>query len=603
MRAFFWRFALPLVSVAGRGSRFYRPVTASEISVRFNPGHYVGLQQNSAGTGTRDSAELRAVDVTRINAIRAESAVVGVNIKKFWHYFEGPTEGDYSRAYDMIDAYLAMCTDGSLPKKRLLISIWPVVFSSTTTNIFPEYYTNYVATNYGYIARLWEATDMSKVIALHKAITDRYASNPYFEGIETTETAIAFDSTPSGFSNANVLTQFKRLASEYRTNAPTCALIVGLNYLGSNSQTIELIEHCRDWHVVMGGPDTWGIDWITDGTRSLQGDVLYRGESYNGSDPYTDYRGTVIWKNEIQNPEIGGHLTDGAGEHAPFTCADLYNTAYNINEAGYMLWEYNYGYGGDDQKWSTGQLPFIRANPNMRTHDPYNGVAVPVDPPGTGGTIEHVSTGTVVEADNASVSPGFGSTAQADDIPIVIASLTTGTTGRTLACAGYTTIASYGGSSQQPVYIFAKVAAASEANATVTVAGGSSGDVVQAVGLLLRGARADTGTLLHVSASKATTSANSSKAIDTPALTITEDGCFVLEVVNYQLNCTALSAPSGFTQSVFSSTTTGTNQTLAVNKQLQTTATNIAATTGGITITGQATGVTARVLAVALRAA
>lgn len=592
---------MPLVSIAARGNRLYIPVTESAISVRFNPGHWIGLQQNSAGTGTRDSAELRAVDVTRINAIRAESSIVGVNIKKFWHYFEGPTEGDYSRAFDMIDAYLAMCTDGALPKKRLLVTVWPVVFAVTTTDIFPEYYTDYVATNYGYISRLWEATTMSKIIALYKAITDRYASNPYFEGIETTETAIDFPSDPSGFSNANVLTQFKRCVSEYRTNAPTCAFICAINYLGTNSQTVELIEHCRHWHAVMGGPDTWGIDWINDGTRSLQADGLYRGEGYNGQGPYTDYRGTVIWKNEIQNPEIGGYMTDGTGEHAPFTCADLYNTAYNINEAGYMIWEYNYGYGGDDQKWSSGQLPFIRANPNMRTNDPYNGVAGDVEPPGTGQTINHVSTGTVVEADNASVSPGFGSTAQADDIAIVIATLTTGTTGRTLACADYTTLASYGGSSQQPVYIFATVAAASEANPTVTVVGGASGDVVQAVGLLLRGARTDTGTLLHVSGSKATTSASSSKAIDTPALTITEDGCFILEVVNYQLNSTALSTPSGFTQSVFSSTTTGSNQTLAVNKQLQTTATNIAAST--ITISGQATGVTARVLSVAIRPA
>lgn len=217
--------------------------------------------------------------------------------------------------------------------------------------------------------------------------------------------------------------------------------------------------------------------------------------------------------------------------------------------------------------------------------------------------LTYVGNGTTVEADNATVTPDFGSTAQASDIALAFGAIRTGTTGRTLSASGYSTIASYGGSGQQPMYLFGKVAAASEAAPSVVPAGGAAGDVVQAVGILLRGAMTNLASIVHSSA----TSSNSSSAstpINTPALTITEDNCLVLVLVTYQLDATSFGAfdPAAGTweQKVFTSTTTGGNQAIAVYVSEQTTAASLSAST--ISISGQATGVTARVLAVALRA-
>lgn len=384
-----------LLGVGGGG--MFRTAIPPVNTVRFDPGHYMGLQQStydpisdSNPSGLRDSFHsgsgtwpARNVDSARIAAMRAlggpSVGFMGVDLKKYLRYWEGPTEGDYSRAYAMIDDYLEMCTGGSDPAMHLFLTPWPVVFSNTTSNIFPEYYvlnTDYYQTGNtsnpqsGYIARLWDSAGMDKINALYTAVCERYENETYFQGFTTTETATSFVSTPPGYSAAAMLTQFKRCVDAYRAASNTM-LIVGGNYLGSNSQTLELIEYCRSNRCAIGGPDTWGIDWINDGTRSLQFDRLYRGESYDGSAPGTDYRGTMIWKNEVQSPEIGGYMTDEPDEHDPFECADLYNTAYNINQAGYMIWEYNYFYGGSDQKFSTGQSPFIQANPSMRTHNPY----------------------------------------------------------------------------------------------------------------------------------------------------------------------------------------------------------------------------------------
>lgn len=343
--------------------------------LRFNPGWYVGLQQNSAGTGTRDSAALRAVDTTKINEIRGQSGLQGVNKKAFWRYFEGPTEGDYTRAYDLIDYYLAALTSGASPPKRLIISIWPVVFSDTTSNIFPEYFTasDYAQTSIGWMAKIWETTIMSRLIALNKAITDRYASNQYFEMITTTETAIDFNVTPSGYSLTKWLTELKRLATDFRANAPTVQLNMGVNYLGNNAQMYDLLRHCRTLQVCCGGPDTWGPQWIANGHRGLQGDMLHKGVLWPDAPAVTleDMRDTMFWKNEVQNPEIGGYMTDEDSNRGPFTMAELFDTINNVNRANYAVVEYNTTYGGAAQNWSTGQLPFMQSTPLTHLTNPY----------------------------------------------------------------------------------------------------------------------------------------------------------------------------------------------------------------------------------------
>jgi hypothetical protein len=272
---------------------------------------------------------------------------------------------------EMMDYYLEQCTGGSERPIYLVMDMLPTVFSSTTTNIWPEYYLatgDYKQTNSGYVADFWNAGTMDKLIAVHNAIIDEYSNEPYLEGMHTMESSISWGgSPPSGFTNAKLLTEFKRYCTEFRNATSKLAFFCGGNYLGSNTQAYELISHCRDKKVVIGGPDTWGAQWIASqggtGHRALQFDQLYRGESYNGTASPGSLVEDVMWKNEVQNPEIGGYMTNENSGRGPFTCAELYATANNLNHARYMFWEYNTFYGNNEQKWSTGTKPFIQANP------------------------------------------------------------------------------------------------------------------------------------------------------------------------------------------------------------------------------------------------
>lgn len=348
---------------------------SAQTGVRFNPGHWVGMHQVSSGFRYGSSQLL--VEDPRIAELRQIPQVVGVKFMKYWRYWEGPTQGDYTRAFTMIDHYLDELTKNpttSSQPKRLIMDLLPTVFSSTLSNIFPEYYFDsglYEETTDGYVADVWNAATMDKIIALMRAVTDRYASNPYFEGIASQETALLFNTTPSSYSTTKWYTQFKRMIVEYRANAPTCAFFPALNYLGTNAQMTDLIQTCITQKAVPGGPDTFGRVWVENGHRRLQADSMYRNESYNGSSSGTDFRGQVSWKNEIQNPEIGGNFNDEQDGYGPFSAVELIDTINNINQAHYAIWEYNTTYGGAAQKWSTGMLPLIQSTPISHTTNPY----------------------------------------------------------------------------------------------------------------------------------------------------------------------------------------------------------------------------------------
>jgi hypothetical protein len=83
------------------------------------------------------------------------------------------------------------------------------------------------------------------------------------------------------------------------------------------------------------------------------GEKIYRGVIGG-----IDYRNRMISGFSVQTPELNG-------DEGTFTPSELFNHCVYTNKCRYMFWIRNLTYGGPEQQWSTGILPFIRANPRF----------------------------------------------------------------------------------------------------------------------------------------------------------------------------------------------------------------------------------------------
>jgi hypothetical protein len=313
---------------------------AGPSSIKWHPGHYMLLDSLHPNT-TRDFPLL--------DQISSETVLKGVLAVWAWREVE-TAKGVYD--FSTIDAYLAKLKSLSVPK-RLIIRIDERKFGSTSGNVVPDYMLQDATYNggqapmaNGVAARIWEAPVMDRYIALLKALAARYDNDPYVEAIQSEETAVAVSPKPNGFSQAAVLTQYKRMVAAARAAWPHTNVFISTNYLGSDAQMEELIAYCVANQTGIGGPDTFLPEW----NRALQSDDILKGVKGSGK----DYRGMTAQRSSIQNPELGGYI--GAG-----TPAQFYDIAYNQLHANYIVWDRNTYYGGAAQKWDTGLLPFIRS--------------------------------------------------------------------------------------------------------------------------------------------------------------------------------------------------------------------------------------------------
>jgi hypothetical protein len=315
-------------------------------TIKWHPGHYMQLRSRHRNP---------AVELPHIEAIGNEDVIEGVLVAWLWRAVE-KSKGVYD--FSSIDAYLAKLK--SLPKpKRLIIRIEERGFSSPTVTSVPDYLKTdpiynggEVPMGNGVVARIWEPAVMDRLIALDAALAARYDADPYVEGISTSETAIGFNSTypaPVSYTPTALLTQFKRHVTAARAKWKRSQVFLSTNYLGTDAQMEDLIKHAMNNHTNVGGPDVFSREWVLSRKRALQSDEIVRGERGSG----TNYRGLMAIKSEIQATELGGYI-------ATFTPAQLYDVAYNIMHANYILWDRNDYTGGYEQQWDTGILPYIR---------------------------------------------------------------------------------------------------------------------------------------------------------------------------------------------------------------------------------------------------
>lgn len=592
-----------LYSLTGQSAELtYSAIQGTDF--KFTPGHYLMFDVGSGG-GT--AAEKQ----TLMGTFASETNLVGFFLKERWKNLEGNTQGDYSAGDALIDSYLDALPAG----KVFVLGVRDQLFGGSVPSdghgLLPTYLDGIDdgpalwpggdpwSGTLIIQAKLYEQATMDRYIALFTHYIDRYKDDPRFEMMLTGETAMGV--VGQGYSSTKLLTQYLRFAQTVRGLFDGQPVGISTNYLGSLTSIQVLMEACGAYLIDTGGPDN-----MPRADRQFDDAEVYLGN--DGSDP-GDLRGIVPRICQVDGTELGGYL-------GSFTPAQIENDAsYGRANMRYtrIMWYHNTPGRMPEStaanQWGngTGQgiLWHIRNNPLVADY-PY-GTPVDEEPEEpTPGPITHVSTGTVVEANAASVTPGYGATAQAGDLLLTYATIRAATAGRTLTCAGTTTLRDFGASSQTPCYLFAKIAVGGETSSPAVVpVGAASGETVQAVGFILRNTLGDLASVVHVGANKTTSTAGTGLPIQTAALAVTQPNCILLNLVSFQRASSAMgnfdpNSDGNWDRPVYQSTTLGNDQSIAIYTRQQTTAQSILG--GTLTVT-QSTAALARTMLVALRAA
>jgi hypothetical protein len=324
---------------------------STEAQVKWHPGHYVKL--NAGGT--------QAEHFRHIDEVGREPVLKGVELYVWWYEIER-SKGVYD--FSRIDAILGKLK--SLPvRKQLVVRVMDRRFGTTSkTAIVPNYLLNepiykggvaFQDVNMaGYVARLWEAPVMDRLIALYRALGMRYDPNPYVEGFATEETTLSISvnksTTPAGYSAASLLKQYLRFAAAARQTMPHSNIFMGTNFIGGEANMGTLIQALHDSDLAAGGPSTIP-------NRLLESQKVWTGVTG------ADYRGAIAIGPGVETAVFGGKH----GNYSPKQVADW---AYQNLGVTHLFWVRNTWTGSDAQRWSTGILPTLRTNPPTRTACP-----------------------------------------------------------------------------------------------------------------------------------------------------------------------------------------------------------------------------------------
>jgi len=326
--------------------------------IKWHPGHYVWLDPHST-----QAAQLAAID-----SLSGETTVQGFQLLINWASLEGPTAGDYSKGFALVDMFLAKLASLQVPK-RLILGVNERSFGTppaagtscavAAAGLLPAYLASNsdggcaialpgAAGSLSVTARFWESNVMDRLIALSQAYAQRYDTNPLLEMfMGNGETSVA---APAGsnFAAATYYVQVKRWFDASEPAWPHTQLRLAANYGGSDAQMQDIMTYASaNGGVIIGGPDPeLPLPTIT---RTVQTNEIFRGAAGTGR----DFRTTVPWVGEVQSMGLGYKYTQ--------TPADLFNYESNTMHASYMIWMQNTWLGGPQQMWSTGILPFIQS--------------------------------------------------------------------------------------------------------------------------------------------------------------------------------------------------------------------------------------------------
>lgn len=193
-----------------------------------------------------------------------------------------------------------------------------------------------------------------------------------------------------------------------------------------------------------------------------------------------------------------------------------------------------------------------------------------------------VAAGTVDHDDNAAVTPGLPAGMAAGDLMLIFAAIRSSGTGTVNTPTGYTRLPVW--TTTDNVQLFAKVHSGSESGPTVTFTGGSSGDTTSAQMLAFRNMPTTLEDLADLVVTSTTLLNASAADILFPSVFPQRvPGCVVLYLAWKQDDWTSVAQPSGFTEAIDTSSTTGNDQGIVGGYQIQTTPASAGAFTPVVT--------------------
>lgn len=192
-----------------------------------------------------------------------------------WGHCEGPTRGDYTLAFNAIDAMLAKAATAP-HKMGIIVEIWQTFFNTldiTSTRYWPQYVVNNGWINAGVQAGAqrtqlkWDIDDVWTAYGnMCTAILDRYNSHPLFYGfscMDESEAISVLDDHTKWINSQHYQQKFLALQLLMKQHAPNTLVYVPFNYLPPGDGTevpvmanmINTMQAADPYGFIYGGPD------------------------------------------------------------------------------------------------------------------------------------------------------------------------------------------------------------------------------------------------------------------------------------------------------------------------------------------------------------
>jgi hypothetical protein len=302
------------------------PNTPPVQSIRFDPGHYGAWDQNIR-TDTRAAAIPAIVAALNSSQWKDNANLKGMKVNFHWGALEQGTS-DTTTTYSQGLADLRAIADAARNNgKKIMLSFLPVIFGGTGANLdpwLPNYIWNGAAQGYGWtvmsngkIPRIWQQKTMDRLIALVNFYAN--ADNGHGTAFKNDSTICMFNIIESSiavtqgvddYSISAWTAQLRRHMTAVRANAPNMPFRLELNFLGSNDNVWETLQHCVTEKFAVGGPDTIP-------SEGVQANRIYSGMTPDPeipalaqTKPVVNLRGILPFIAETQTPSLGGHEGD-----------------------------------------------------------------------------------------------------------------------------------------------------------------------------------------------------------------------------------------------------------------------------------------------------
>lgn len=304
--------------------------------LKFNPGHYIAMNDWEG-----QEAMIEAID---------HEGVRGVLERYPWAELEPSIDVyDFSR----IESDLRLMARHGM---QLVVRIEDKSFEPdvkpTPSYLWNEYTVPHGNWRGGYIAKRWEPWVTDRLVALIRALGERFDDHPNFEGVTFEESATSFNAAMQAaydYSPERYRDETIRLLKSAREHLPGSQIFWSMNFLEGNQAYIgEIAEAVAPLGIAMGGPDV-----LPDNDPLVRLTYPY----------YERYKDRMTLFASIQYTSYGHERAAGPHPTRYWTMDELFRFARDRLHADYVFWtQKRQARPPGSYDW-TDALPVIEANP------------------------------------------------------------------------------------------------------------------------------------------------------------------------------------------------------------------------------------------------